>query len=108
MTIIELVPHLKSLSKAEVLSNSILLDIEFDLIELYMKESLKLDSDIVFFDAESIPNELLIEVDGIKYESLFPLYMAQEMVEEYDTLYKNQLSDLEIAKRLLDYREKDA
>lgn len=108
MNIIELIPHLKSLDKAEVLSNSILPNIEFDLVELYMKDNLKLDSDVVFFNAESIPNELLIEIDGTKYENLFPLYMAQEMVEEYVNIYKNELSDLEIANKLLEYRQKDA
>jgi hypothetical protein len=108
MNIIELIPHLKDLEKAEALSFIMLPDIEFDLIELYMKDNLKLDSDIVSFDAESIPNELLIEIDGIKYENLFPLYMAQEMVEEYVNIYKNEISDLEIAEKLLDYRRKDA
>jgi hypothetical protein len=108
MNIIELIPHLKDLEKAEALSFIMLPDIEFDLIELYMKDNLKLDSDIVSFDAESIPNELLIEIDGIKYENLFPLYMAQEMVEEYVNIYKNEISDVEIAEKLLDYRRKDA
>ena len=108
MNIIELIPHLKSLDKAEVLSNNILPNIEFDLVELYMKDNLKLDSDVVFFDAESIPNELLIEIDGTKYENLFPLYMAQEIVEEYVNVYKNEISDLEIAEKLLEYRQKDA
>lgn len=108
MNIIELIPHLKSLSKAEALLSSILPDIEFDLVELYMKDSLTLDSDVMFFNAESIPNELVIEIDGNKYENLLPLYMAQEMVEEYVNVYGNKVSDLEIAKRLLDYSEKDA
>jgi len=108
MNIIELIPHLKSLDKAEALSNNILPNIEFDLVELYMKDNLKLDSDVVFFDAEAIPNELLIEKDGTKYENLFPLYMAQEMVEEYVNVYKNEISDLEIAEKLLEYRQKDA
>lgn len=108
MNIIELIPHLKNLDKAEALSNNILPNIEFDLVELYMKDNLKLDSDVMFFDAESIPNELLIEIDGTKYENLFPLYMAQEMVEEYVNVYKNEISDLEIAEKLLEYRQKDA
>ncbi|WP_192350830.1 hypothetical protein [Algoriphagus sp. Y33] len=108
MNIIELIPYLKSLHKAESVSQVFLPDIEFDLVELYVKDKLALDSEVVFLNADSIPNELKIELDGVLYENLFPLYMAQEMVEEYVKTYNDELSDMEIAKRLLEYRVNDA
>ncbi|GGZ35271.1 hypothetical protein GCM10007049_30870 [Echinicola pacifica] len=108
MNIIELIPYLKNLHKAESVSQVFLPDIEFDLVELYVKDKLALDSEVVFLDADSIPNELKIELDGVLHENLFPLYLAQEMVEEYVKTYNDELSDIEIAKRLLEYRINDA
>jgi hypothetical protein len=108
MNIVELIPYLKNYSEAKVLCASLIPGVEFDLIEIYVKDKLELDSEVVFFDAESIPNELRIEVDGIRYENFFPLYMAQEMVQEYVDRFNDELSNEEIAKRLLNYRQKDA
>jgi hypothetical protein len=57
----------------------------------------------VFFNSNKIPPKLVIEIDGMKYENLFPLNLLQEMVEEYPLLDKG-LTDLEIAERIIDYR----
>ena len=105
MKLIELVKHLKSVKESEKFTNAQLSDIEYDLIDMYMIEKVGLDSDIVFFDAEKIPNKLIIEIEGVTYENLFPLNMAQDMVEEFAS---NNASDLEIAEFLINYREKDA
>lgn len=108
MKIIELIPHLKSLNKAEALIKTAIPDVSLDVVEIYMKGEVALDSDIVLFDGDSIPLELKIIVEDIEYENLFPLYMAQEMVEEYVESFDDELSDMEIAKRLLHYRLNDA
>lgn len=105
MNIIELVKHLKSFKQTENFITEYVPTIEYDLVDIYMTGKLGLDSEIAFFDAEKIPNRLIIDIDGIIYENLFPLNLAQEMVEELNV---SNLTDLEIAKRILEFREKDA
>jgi len=107
MTIIELVKHLKSIEQAKNFINDELPEVEYDLVDIYMFEKLGLNSEIVFFNAEEIPNKLIINIEGTTYENLFPLNLTQEMVEELEASNK-KISDIEIAKRLLEYREKDA
>ncbi|WP_394775812.1 hypothetical protein [Flavobacterium sp.] len=107
MKLIELVKHLKSVKESEEFTSTQLSDIEYDLIDMYMIEKVDLDSDIVFFDAEKIPNKLILEIEGVTYENLFPLNMAQDMVDEFVS-GNASASDLEIAEFLINYREKDA
>jgi len=107
MKLIELVKHLKSVKESEEFTSTQLSDIEYDLIDMYMIEKVDLDSDIVFFDAEKIPNKLILVIEGVTYENFFPLNMAQDMVEEFVS-GNASASDFEIAKFLINYREKDA
>lgn len=108
MKLIELIDHLKTVSKAQQLIKTQIPDVDFDQVEVYMKDCCGLDSEIAFFDADEIPGDLVIEVDGIKYENLFPFYMVQEMVEEYVDKFGAGMTDLEIAQKILEYREHDA
>ncbi|MCL9806924.1 hypothetical protein NAT51_15415 [Flavobacterium amniphilum] len=105
MNIVELVKHLKSFEEAESFVNESLPDIEYDLVDIYMVDKLGLGSEIIFFDAEKMPNRLIVEIGGITYENLFPLNLAQELVEEFS---QKKITDTQIAERLLEYREKDA
>lgn len=107
MTLIELIEQLKTLPKAEALAKQQIPGVEYDLVELYMKDSLSFESEIAFFDVDTIPGHLIIEIDGIKYENLFSLNLIQEMVEEYVEEYPNW-SNLDIAKRIMEYRHNDA
>jgi hypothetical protein len=108
MNIVELIDHLKNLDLAENFIKVFLPGVDFDEIIIYMKGKVALDTEISFFDAEAISNELIMEINGERFESFFPLYQAQEMVEEYVTKYNQKLSNLEIAKRMLDYHLNDA
>ncbi|WP_142685317.1 hypothetical protein [Chitinophaga polysaccharea] len=108
MKLIELIDHLKTASKAQQLISAQIPDVDFDQVEVYMKDHCGLNAEIAFFDADKIPGNLIIEVEGIKYENLFPLYMVQEMVEDYVQEFGNSVSDQEIAQKILDYREHDA
>jgi len=107
MNLVELIPHLKTIEKAEVLIKEVAPGIYFDTIDLYLKDKMALDSEIIFPDGETTPDTIVITIDDAQYENLFPLYMAQEMVEEYAGNYPN-LSDTEIAQHLLDYAINDA
>ncbi len=108
MKLIEFVKHLKNIEETEKLLSVELPNVEFGLVDIYLKETLSAESEVRFFDAETIPNNLVIEIDGVKYVNLFSLSLTQEMVQAYDNLPGEQLSDLEIVGKLLEYRIKDA
>ncbi|MFH6959383.1 hypothetical protein ACHRV1_18460 [Flavobacterium aquidurense] len=106
MKLIELVKHLKTVKEYETFISAQLIDIEYDLIDMYMIEKVDLESDIVFFNPEKIPNKIIIEIEEVIYENLFPLNMTQNLVEEF-VISNKTASDLEIAQFLLNYRQKD-
>ncbi|MEC5142138.1 hypothetical protein [Chitinophaga sp. 212800010-3] len=108
MNIVSFIDQLKSVALTEQFIAQELPGVDLGLIEIYMRERVALDSEIMLFDAESISNELIMEIDGIKYENFFPLFEAREMVEAYVTEYNNKLNNLDIAKRMLDYWYQDA
>lgn len=107
MKLIELIDHLKTTSKAEQLISQLIPGVEFDLVEVFMIDHLSFESEIAFFNAEAVSDTIIIEIDGIKYENFFPLYLIQEMVEEYVEKYHNKLSNSDIGKRILEYRHTD-
>lgn len=108
MNFVELIEHVKSIPQAEELLSIELPDVEYCTVMIYMKEELGLDSEVVFFDAEAISNDLVMTIDGIRYVSLFTLSLTQEMVEECEHKYNPKLSNEEIAKLILNYYENDA
>lgn len=108
MNLLEVIEHLKSIEKAEELIAVEIPTVEFGLVDVYLKEKLDINSEVKFFDVDAIPNNLDIEINGVKYVNLFPLPMVQEMVEEYVASNDAKLTNSEIAQRLLDYRIKDA
>lgn len=107
MYLVELIDHLKTASKAEQLRNQQIPEVEYVLVDLYMKDSIGLESEIAFIDVEAVPRTIIIELDGIKYENLFPLSEIQEIVEQYVEEHPDW-SNLDIAKRILEYRHNDA
>lgn len=108
MMFIQLITHLKTIQQAKALMAIEMPNIDFEAIDVYLQEKLDRHSIIRFFDAETIPNELEIEVDGIKYINLFPVTMLQEMVEDYYNARDQKFTEDEISQNLLDYRIKDA
>lgn len=108
MTFAEAIDAFKSMTTTKELVSQTLGDLEAGLIDVYLKDNPEIDSEIVFFDVDKIPGMLEITVDGIRYVNLFPLEMLQEMVQDYSKLSSGKLSDSEIAKKILDYRMRDA
>lgn len=84
------------------------LNSESETLLIYMKESLNIDSEILIFEIEETEDDLVFEKGGIRYIQLFPLQYAVELIKEDLNLKDKGYSDLQIAKRLLEYRERDA
>jgi len=75
---------------------------------IYMQGTLGLSSEIIFFEIEETEDDLVFQKKGITYIQLFPLNYTVDLVKsEIDGKDKNY-SSIEIAKRLLDYRQRDA
>ena len=107
MTLWQLIDHLKTLDRAEALVSRTIPEVIIDQVDIYLDGGLTVNYEVNLLDAERIDNRLEIEIDGKKLVNLFPLHMAQEMVEEYVNSGE-ALSDVDIAQKLIDYRIKDA
>ena len=81
--------------------------IHLDQIDAYMRPDLSLDSEVSFYDAETIPNQLEIRIGGACYINLMPLHMVREFVNDYRSLSPDA-KILDTARILLDYRINDA
>ncbi|MEP6675852.1 MAG: hypothetical protein ABJA78_11875 [Ferruginibacter sp.] len=77
-------------------------------IIIYMQGSLDLGSEIFFFEIEETEELVFFKKGEINYTELFPLEYAVELVESDLDLKNKGKTNLEIAKRLLEYRIKDA
>lgn len=108
MNLIELIPFLKTRANAEKFISEVLPDVEFDQVEIYLREKLDINSEIKFVDAEAMDGRIEQEIGGVMYTNLFPLWMLQEMVEDYPNAKGNRLSDIEIATRMINYGINDA
>jgi hypothetical protein len=80
------------------------LEPDIDLLSVYMKEPLDVESDIVILDEEATKGELRIKREGIAYIGLLPLYMIVEMAEESFSFHTID----EIAAKIVSYSINDA
>lgn len=108
MKLVDLIRYLINPEQLEDLYQEQELSIESEALLIYMKGALDLESEITIFEIEETEDDLIFEMDGTKYFQLFPIDYAVELVESDLDLKNKGFSDLEIAKRLLEYRLKDA
>jgi hypothetical protein len=108
MKLIDSIPFLVDTTTIASLYEKVGLDKESDGIAIYMKDLIDLDSEIYSFDDNETGDFMEFEKDRIKYVQFFPISMAAELIE-WDLDLKNRgYSNLDIAKRLIDYRLNDA
>ncbi len=84
------------------------LDVEAEVIEVYMQKPFSLDSDLAFFEIEKTEGNIEHISDGVKYYNLFDFYYFLDMIEELKEGDNKKLSDKEVAERVLSYAIKDA
>lgn len=108
MKLINLIEYLESPDKLEALYVNEKLNTDSEALLIYMQGALDLESEVKFFAIEETEDDLVYEKDGIRYEQFFPIDYAIELIESDLDLKGKGYSNLEIAKRLLEYRIKDA
>lgn len=106
MKFYEIIEYLKTIDATEKIIASQLGDLEIGLIDVYLIDKLDFNSEVKFFDVATIPNDLNITINGVHYVNLLPLQVLQEMIEDY--FEQTSLSNMAIAKKILEYRIKDA
>ncbi|MCT2561818.1 hypothetical protein [Chryseobacterium herbae] len=106
MKLTDLVGEIEQGKTAQYLLNNAI-DIEYDLIEIYAKEKLNLNSEIEFLNADEIPNDILINIKGIEYENICPLNMLEDMVNDF-MIQNPQIDTFELTNQILNYLQNDA
>jgi hypothetical protein len=108
MKLINLIEYLVNPHKLDELYLTEKLNTDSEALLIYMQGALDLASEIKFFAIEETGDHLVYEKDGVQYEQLFPIDYAIELIESDLDLKGKGYSNLQIAKRLLEYRIKDA
>lgn len=108
MKLEDLIKYLLNPEQLEDLYQEEEINTESEALLIYMNGALDLKSEISVFEIEETEDDLVFEKNGEKYFQLFPIDYAIELIESDLELKDKGYSDLEIAKRLLDYRLKDA
>jgi hypothetical protein len=107
MRLTTIVDYLINPSKLDELYEREGLNSESDTLLIYMSDTLDIHSEIQFFDMEETEDELVYQKNGMTYVQLFPVEYAIELIDDLDLRGKNY-TDSEIARRLIEYRIKDA
>jgi hypothetical protein len=84
------------------------LDVDAEVIEVYMQKPFSIDSDLAFFEIEKTEGNIEYFSDGFKYYNLFDFYYFFDMIDELKEGDNKKLSDKEVAERALSYTIKDA
>jgi len=84
------------------------LNTESEYVIAYMQNEIDLESDIAFFDIEELDDSSVHQKDGVTYIHLFGISYMVELIAEDLELKGRGYSNLQIAKRLLEYRINDA
>jgi hypothetical protein len=108
MKLEDLIKYLVNPEQLEALYQEEEINTESEALLIYMNGALDLESEISVFEIEETEDDLVFEKDCEKYFQLFPIDYAIELIESDLELKGKGYSDLEIAKRLLNYRLKDA
>lgn len=108
MNLLNLTKFLLAPERLEELFIEMNVDLESETLLIYMKDSLNLESEIAIFPIEETEDDIQFKKGNINYYQLFPVETAIELIETDLDLKNKGYSDLDIARRLLEYRLNDA
>lgn len=108
MKVTELINFLINPEKLEELYQAEGLNPDSEAFLIYFEGALDLNSDVTFFEIEETEDNIIFEKEGIMYIQFFPLDYAVELIEFDLDLKSKGYSNLVIAQRLLEYRQKNA
>ncbi|NVK52506.1 MAG: hypothetical protein HWD85_06190 [Flavobacteriaceae bacterium] len=106
MSLIELVDLFLNGKNFESFCSSQSLNINSEVIEVYMKKPFSITSELKFFEIEMTEGAIEYDYNGQLYYNLFDFYYFQETIEEFKN--SNDLDAINIAKILISYSINDA
>jgi hypothetical protein len=108
MKLEELIGYLLDNDRLEELYRMQDIGLKSESILIYMKDSLTLNSEIVLFEIEETNDEIVYQKKETKYIQFFPIEYTISLIELDLNLKNKGYTNLEIAQKLLEYRENDA
>lgn len=108
MKLVELVNYFRKRGSFDEFCQSKSLNLESEVIEIYMEKPFDLGNDLAFFEIEKTEGKVEYIFNGIKYFNLFDFYYFLDAIEESNSDENKSLTDNEIANRLLSYAIHDA
>lgn len=108
MKLKKLVNYFRKGGSFEEFCNIKSLDVEAEVVEVYMEKPFDLDNDLVFFEIEKTEGNVEYISNGVTYFNLFDFYYFLDAIEESNEGENKSMSDDELAKRLLSYAIHDA
>ncbi len=108
MKLLELVKYFRDGGSFEDFCQAQSLDLESEVIEIYMREPLEIDNELAFFEIEKTQGNIEYKYKDIKYSNLFDFYYFLDAIEESQNAQNRSLSNEEITKLLFNYAINDA
>ncbi|MEM9857751.1 MAG: hypothetical protein AAF843_10355 [Bacteroidota bacterium] len=108
MILEELVSYFRNGGSFEEFCDDKSLDIESEVIEIYMEKPFNIDNALSFFEFEKTEGKVEYVHNDKKYFSLFDFYYFLEAIEESNSGQHQSLSDTQIAGMLFSYAVSDA
>ncbi|WP_278352396.1 hypothetical protein [Chryseobacterium gleum] len=84
------------------------LNINSEVIEIYMEQPLEVDNNLAFFEIEKTAGRIEYEEENVKYSNLFDFYYFLDAIEESQNAQNRTLSNEELTKLLFNYAINDA
>lgn len=101
MNLIQFISYLKKDNRAQNYLNVNYPEIDFYNVEVYLENSLSVDSELKFFDAEKIDGRIKMTVNNQKFINLFTLDYLLEVVKDYSDVKSNVQ---QIAEKVVSFR----
>ena len=108
MKLVNLIHFFRTGGSYEQFCRSQSLDLESEVVEVYMGNPLDLNSEIAFFEIEKTEGKVEYLFKEIKYVNLFDFYYFLDTIEELKSNGNKSITDAEIAGILLSYARNDA
>ena len=108
MRLVELVKYLTNPQQLAELYQKLRLNTESEALLIYVRGTLDPESEIAIFGIEETEDDIIFKKEGVQYIQLFSVDHAIRLIESDLQLKNKGYSDIQIAKRLLQYRQNDA
>jgi len=108
MKLLELVNYFRKGKTYEEFCQSQSLNVESEVVEIYMAKRFSIKNDLAFFEIEKTEGKVEYIFNGVKYFNLFDFYYFLDAIEEPNNDENVSLTEDAITKRLYNYAVNDA